>query len=249
MPATHVVQYSSIVNPSECVGSSVEACVRPWWDCIAAAWPFSQLRGAARRWGAPGRRRARPDPETSRRRCEYRPDPPAPPASPSQPGPCPSRWCRGSHRTASADLERCITHTFIHSHVFRQYTCRNCSSAIINWKFVSQSLRVPCWEPINKTSNNIMPLATHNLILWDRKCTDVRVVCLHNIPVIRDQTETRTNPHSPIKFHSVAIGNPFNFVSLLPFLRECKWSTEATQGGTNNHFITITPQGAMGSEN
>lgn len=83
-----------------------------------------------------------------------------------------------------------------------------------------------------------MPLAAQN---QDRKCTDVRFVGLHNVPVIRDYTETHTLPR---EFHSVAIGNPFNFDGLLLVLRGCRRSAEATQGETNNHFITITPRGA-----
>lgn len=63
------------------------------------------------------------------------------------------------------------------------------------------------------------------------------------------QAGAHTHTHSPNKFQSVAIGNPLKFDGLLLVLRGCKWSSEATQGGTNNRFIMITPQGATSLQN
>lgn len=99
------------------------SCIRPRWCRSAAAWSRTRLPAAGGRWGAPGHRRARPEPETSRRRCGCGPDPLAPAAAPSLLGPGRSRWCRGSHHSASTGLQ---THTvyslYIHWYTHTQNT-------------------------------------------------------------------------------------------------------------------------------
>lgn len=65
-------------------------------------------------------------------------------------------------------------------------------------------------------------------------------VCLHNIQVIRDSTGTHKVPTS---FLVVQLET-----RLILVLRRCTWSAEATQGETNNNFITMTPRGATDSD-
>lgn len=107
-------------------------------------------------------------------------------------------------------------------------------------------VQAPCWELINKTNNNIRPLATQNLIL-----SETGNVLTHVLSAWTTSQSSETRPwHTQThKFHSVAIGNPFNFDGLLLVLKGCERSAEATQSGTNNHFITITPRGATSSQN
>lgn len=50
--------------------------------------------------------------------------------------------------------------------------------------------------------------------------------------------ETHTVPTSFIMLHLAA---RFLLMAHYLVLRGCKWSAEATQGETNNNFITITP--------
>lgn len=72
-----------------------------------------------------------------------------------------------------------------------------------------------------------------NRILRNRKRVDA-----HLSPSSSETRRGHTHTQGPTKFHSVAIGNPFNFDSLLLVLED---ASGTTQGGTNKDFITITP--------
>lgn len=80
----------------------------------------------------------------------------------------------------------------------------------------------------------------------DRKYSDACVVCLHNILVIGDLTETHTQTHTGPTV-VLLLETLYNFDGFFAgFLRgRYEWSAQAAQDGTNNPFITITPQGAM----
>lgn len=96
-----------------------------------------------------------------------------------------------------------------------------------SWHFTTVFLTVRSPDPYQ------LNLAFSNLILRNRKRVDT-----HLSP---SSSETRPRHTHPTKFHSVAIGNPFNFDSLLLVLED---ASGTTQGGTNKDFITITPWGA-----
>lgn len=51
-----------------------------------------------------------------------------------------------------------------------------------------------------------------------------------------DTRKTHTDPTVVLLLETL-----YNYDGILLSLRGCKWSAEATQGGTNNPFITITP--------